>query len=84
MMPFVIVYGLALCAMAAKAISMLLVSGLNPGYAVFAALGGMLFALSDLLLAHAHFHPDERGAVGALSVIIYYAAQALIALSVAL
>ena len=81
---FVVVYGFALCAMTAKTVSMLFVAGLNPVYAAFAALGGVLFALSDLLLAHAHFHPDERGTAAATSVIIYYVAQAFIALSVAL
>ena len=82
--PLVAVYGLALCAMAAKAVSMLFAAGLNPVYAASAALGGALFALSDLLLAHAYFYPDERGTAGATSVIIHYAAQAFIALSVAL
>ncbi len=80
--PPVIIYGLALCAMVAKAISMLSVHGIAPLLAAFAALGGVLFVLSDALLAHAHFHKDDQGAAGALSVLVYYAAQALIALSV--
>jgi uncharacterized membrane protein YhhN len=84
LMPLAILYGLALCAMTAKAISMLFAGGINPVYAAFAALGGTLFALPDLLLAYAHFHEDERGKASTLCVIIYYAAQGLVALSVAL
>ena len=83
-LPLVVIYGLALCAMAAKAVSMLFVSGVNLLYAAFAALGGTLLALSDLIWAHAHFYPAEQKTAGVLSIIIRYAAQALLALSIAL
>ena len=77
-------YAIVLCAMAAKAVSMMFAQEINPLYAAFAAaLGGVLFAFSDLALAHAHFHSDQR-IVGVLSTTTYYAAQALIAMSIAL
>ena len=81
--PLIYAYAIVLCAMAAKAVSMMFAQEINPLYAAFAALGGVLFAFSDLALAHAHVHSDQR-IVGVLSTITYYAAQALIAMSIAL
>jgi Predicted membrane protein len=80
----IFVYAAVLSAMAAKAVSMLLAGGASTRCAAFAALGGALFALSDIMLAHAHFHTEEKRTVGVMNVVFYYAAQALIALSVAL
>jgi uncharacterized membrane protein YhhN len=82
--PLVFIYAAVLCAMAAKAVSMLLADGVSILYAAFIALGGALFALSDIMLAYSYFHKEEHGTAGTVSVIIYYAAQALIALSVAI
>jgi uncharacterized membrane protein YhhN len=81
-LPLAVTYAAALCAMTAKALSMLLADGIDPLNAAFAAAGGALFALSDLLLAIPHFRPEERIA-GTLTVFVYYAAQALLALSIA-
>lgn len=79
----IFVYAITLCAMAAKAVSMLFAQEIKPLYAAFAALGGVLFAFSDIALAHAYFQSNHRSA-GVFSTLTYYAAQALIALSVAL
>lgn len=81
--PRVVIYAIALCAMAAKAVSMLFVRAIEPMYGAFAALGGVLFAFSDLTLAYSHFYPDQKPAV-ILSTLSYYGAQALLALSIAL
>ena len=81
--PLIFLYAIILCAMAAKAVSMLYAREIKPLYAAFAALGGVLFAFSDLTLAHAHIQKDQR-IVGVISTLTYYAAQALIALSIAL
>ncbi len=82
--PLFLIYALVLCTMAAKAVSVLFVNEVNALYAAFAALGGALFALSDIILVHARSHREERRMAGVMNVVFYYTAQALIALSVAL
>lgn len=82
--PLVCIYAVVLCAMAAKAVSMLFVEGLSPLYAGFAALGGVLTALSDVALGYARIGRGERKGAGAFATLSYYAAQALLALSVVL
>ncbi len=81
--PFVFVYALALCVMVAKAVSMLFAEGVTKSNAIFAALGGTLFAISDMMLAYGRLHAGKQKKSGVLNVVFYYAGQALIALSVA-
>lgn len=82
--PLAVLYGIVLCVMVTKAVSMLFVVGIEPLFASFAALGGVLFAFSDVILARARLKPDEMGMASIMSVIVYYAAQGLLALSVAI
>ena len=71
-----------LCAMAARAISMLWVREMPVLFGAFAAAGGVLFAVSDLLLGIEQRTGSK--AAGSLSTIAYYAAQGLIAFTVLL
>lgn len=75
-------YMAVLCAMAAKGLSVLFVSDTRLVYAVFGAIGAVLFALSDLALAYEMFQPAKQHVFGRLNTIMYYSGQALIALSV--
>ena len=78
----VYVYAALLCAMAAKALALLWAEDVPILFSGFAAGGGVLFAVSDLLLGAEH----ETGskAVGSISNLVYYAAQGMIALTVTL
>lgn len=77
------VYAVVLCAMTAKAVSMLAAHHPEVIYVVFAAVGAVLFALSDMSLAHGWLYRDsEKGWISSFSAIAYYSAQILIALSV--
>jgi uncharacterized membrane protein YhhN len=78
--PAMYAYIVILCAMAARAISMLWVPQAPMLFGVLAAAGGVLFAVSDMLLS-AEDHTGSKAA-GAFSTVCYYSAQALIALSV--
>ncbi len=71
-----------LCAMAARAISMLWAGEMPVLFGAFAAAGGVLFAASDLLLGIEQRTGSK--AVGSLSTIAYYGAQGLIAFTVML
>lgn len=77
-------YAIVLCIMAAKAVSMLFAVHVRRLYAVFAAAGGVLFALSDLALGMKKLYPKAGTLLDALNTAMYYGAQGLIALSVAL
>ena len=68
--------------MAAKALSMLFWANVNYIYVVFAAIGALLFAFSDLALAFEEFYPNSKKSFGVLNIILYYSGQALIALCV--
>jgi uncharacterized membrane protein YhhN len=76
------VYIALLCAMAARAISMLWVPGMPVIFGACAAAGGVMFAASDLLLGI----EQQTGsrAAGSLSTIAYYLAQGLLAFTVML
>ena len=76
------VYIALLCAMAARAISMLWVRGMPVMFGVLAASGGVMFAVSDLLLGIEQRTGSK--AAGSLSIIAYYGAQGLIAFTVML
>jgi len=75
-------YAALLSAMASRAISMLWAPDVSAGFGVFATAGGVLFALSDLLLGVEHQTGSK--AAGSASSLVYYAAQGLIALTVTL
>jgi uncharacterized membrane protein YhhN len=75
-------YAVLLSAMASKAISMLWAPEVSTGFGVLAAVGGMLFAVSDLLLGVEHQTGSK--VAGSVSNLVYYAAQGLIALTVTL
>ena len=77
-------YAVVLCAMTAKALGMLFVSRPDYIYVVFAAVGAVLFALSDMALAYGWFYPGKKRGLGIFSTLAYYTGQALIALSVML
>jgi hypothetical protein len=68
--------------MTAKALSMLFVSHNEYIYIIFAAVGAVLFAISDMLLAYGWFYPTRKQRLGIFSTATYYSAQILIALSV--
>ena len=74
------VYIALLCAMAARAISMLWVRGMPVLFGAFAAAGCVLFAVSDLLLGIEQRTGSKTA--GSLSTISYYAAQGFIAFTV--
>lgn len=76
------VYIVLLCAMTARAISMLWAPGRPVLFGALAAAGGALFAASDLLLGIEQRTGSK--AAGSLSTIAYYAAQGLIAFTVML
>ncbi len=73
-------YMVLLCAMTARALSMLWVAQVPALFGVFAAVGGVSFAVSDLLLGIENRTGSKTA--GAFSTICYYGAQGLIALSV--
>lgn len=54
------------------------------GRGVLAALGGLLFVVSDAILALIFFSPLKKKRLPAWNLITYYAAQILLALSIAL
>ena len=73
-------YAALLCLMTARAVSMLWAAQMPMLFGVFAAAGGVLFAVSDILLG-----VEQRTGsrlTGSLSTIAYYAAQGLLALTV--
>lgn len=77
------VYGyiVVLCAMSARALSMLWAPNTSVLFGAFAAGGGVLFAVSDLLLGI-----EQQGSkvAGSFSTVTYFAAQALIAFTIML
>lgn len=79
-----VIYALALCAMLARALSMLFAAEVGIGFAACVALGGALFAVSDSLLAFESLGNPYAKFAGTVSVLIYYSSQLLIALSIAL
>ncbi len=78
----VFVYVAVLCAMTARALSLLFL--MPSQFASFAASGAALFAVSDALLAFEHSRGRFVAAAGAASTLCYYSGQILIALTVAL
>lgn len=82
--PAIYIYAAVLCAMAARAFSMLFAPKASPAFAICAAVGGVLFALSDMLLAFERFSNRFGRAAGIISTATYYSGQALIALTVML
>jgi uncharacterized membrane protein YhhN len=82
--PAVYVYAVVLCAMAARSLSVSFSSQVSETFAVIIALGGVLFLISDVLLAIESFGGRLAKTVGMLSTFTYYASQILIALSVAM
>ncbi len=79
-----ILYAIVLCAMLARALSMLLSRQTSETFAIFVAFGGALFAVSDVLLAFEAMGGRHASLVGTISAFFYYSGQILIALSVAL
>ena len=79
-----VLYAAALCAMLARALSMLISRQTDETFAVFAALGAALFAVSDALLAFEAMGGRRANLAGTFSTFAYYSGQVLIALSVAL
>ena len=77
-----IAYVVLLCATTARAVSMLWVREAPVMFGVTAAAGGVLFAVSDLLLG-VEYQTGSKAA-GSLSTVAYYSAQALIAFTVML
>ncbi len=77
-----VLYGTALCAMLARAMSILLSGHAGQAFAVIVALGAVLFAVSDALLAFESFGGRHAAVIGTISTFAYYAGQILIALSV--
>jgi uncharacterized membrane protein YhhN len=80
----VVLYATALCAMLARALSLLINSQMSETFAIFVALGGTLFVVSDALLAVEALGGRHARAAGTISTFAYYSSQILIALSVAL
>ena len=75
-------YAAVLCAMTAKALGLLFVCRSDYIYVIFAAVGTLLFALSDMALAYGWFYPAKKHGFGIFSTFSYYTGQILIALSV--
>lgn len=82
--PAVYVYAAVLCAMTARSLSMLFSPQVSVTFAVFIAMGGVLFLISDVLLAVESFGGRLAKTVGVFSSFAYYLSQVLIALSVTL
>ncbi len=82
--PAVYLYAVVLCAMAARAFSTLFSPQVSETFAIYIAIGGGLFLISDVLLAIHSFGGRLVKTVGMLSTFAYYGSQILIALSVAL
>jgi uncharacterized membrane protein YhhN len=78
----VIFYALALSAMAAKAMSGLYLAG--AGVAWPAAVGGLLFFASDVVLAFIEFNSQTAKCLRAVNLVLYYVGQGLLAVSVAM
>jgi uncharacterized membrane protein YhhN len=72
-------YALALSAMAAKAVSGMYLAG-GTG-ACLAAAGGLLFYASDVVLAFIMFNRRKPKCLRAVNLVLYYAGQGLLALS---
>ena len=76
----VYLYAAVISLMAAFAVG----AGGTGGRGVLAALGGLLFVVSDAILALIFFSPLKKKRLPAWNLITYYAAQILLALSIAL
>ncbi|MFA5675890.1 MAG: lysoplasmalogenase [Christensenellales bacterium] len=68
--------------MAARAFSMLFAQKTSAAFSICAAVGGVLFVLSDMLPAFEKLGNSFGRAAGALGTAAYYGSQALIALTV--
>lgn len=79
-----LLYTIILCAVAAKALSSLFLHNERYIYAVFAAAGVCLFSFSNILLIYGEYQGKRNKLNGAINTVMYYAGQALIALSVML
>jgi len=75
------VYAFVLCAMAARALSMLFVSKLNPGFALCVSIGGVLILLSNMLRASKRAGGRFVRLAGILGIATYYSGQTLVALT---
>ncbi len=80
----VVIYAAALCAMLARALSILMSPQAEQTFAVYVTLGATLFAISDALLGFEALGGRHAAKAGTLSTLAYYSGQILIALSVAL
>ena len=78
----IFIYTIVLCAMAAKALTMLFIKDGIYSFAICAAVGGVMFAFSDLALAYGQFGEKATGVFRTINTVLYYGGQALIALSV--
>lgn len=77
-----LVYTLVLCAMAAKAVTLPFLMNGRIVFAIVAAAGGVLIAVSQLLVAMARMPGKHETAMRVWNVVTSFAGQGLIALSV--
>lgn len=77
-------YLAVIAVMAAKALSTLWLPGLSPAAAACISAGGLLFVVSDAVLAYNRFGPRPLRAGDALVLGTYFCAQGLLALAITL
>lgn len=81
MKPFVIGYMCVISVMVVKAVSIAITIGINEANMLI-AVGAILFAISDMILAFIYFWNRKVKVLSPLNLITYYVGQLLIALSI--
>ena len=81
MKPFVIGYMCVISVMVVKAVSIAITIGINEANMLI-AVGAILFAISDMILAFIYFWNRKVKVLSPLNLITYYGGQLLIALSI--
>lgn len=81
MFNYVAFYAVVISFMFAQSLNLYLSNSSNFNILIV-TIGALLFVLSDLILAFDYFYKNPPKFIGALNLLVYYTAQALIALSV--
>lgn len=81
MFNYVAFYAVVISFMFAQSLNLYLSNSSNFNILIV-TIGALLFVLSDLILAFDYFYKNPPKILGALNLLVYYTAQALIALSV--
>ena len=79
----VLFYLLIISFMFSMAVSLIYKGALNSAATVLIAVGAALFLASDMVLAFVRFKKDAHPALRGINLVLYYAAQVLLALSIA-